>query len=55
MGAPWVVTVTTAGGHCCWVWVTTRRTTRVVAGRRTAVRRTTRFCAPACCVWTRCV
>lgn len=42
MGAPWLVTVTTAGAHWAWVVVTVRRTTRLGAVRAT-VRRTTRF------------
>jgi len=49
IGAPWVVTVTIAGGHCCCVVVTIRRTVRVTGRRTVALRRTTRFCATACC------
>lgn len=48
IGVPWVVTVTTAGGHCAWVWVTTRRTVRCLIGLRTVERRITRFCERSC-------
>ncbi|WP_431582467.1 hypothetical protein [Sphingomonas sp.] len=41
MGAPWLVTVTTAGGQAARVCVTTRRT--LLTGRFTATRRTTRL------------
>ncbi|WP_206376832.1 hypothetical protein [Sphingomonas sp. G-3-2-10] len=51
MGEPWLVTVTTAGGHWACVWVTVRRTTRL-AGRRTTVRRTVvRFFATDAFCW----